>query len=75
MLDLPFAAIEDLQYRVELWTPRGNIDRIVALAVRPDIARAAFEAATQIWPEQHAITVRQGIMVLKKWEDGKLVER
>ena len=74
MLDLPDGALEDLQYRVELWTPRGAIECVAAIAVRPDLARAAFDAATDIWPDRE-ITVRQGIMVLCEWKNGALVRR
>jgi len=51
-------------FKVEAWSKKGqNIDRLIATATNLLVARAAYEAAVQLYPGQN-ITLRQGARVI-----------
>jgi hypothetical protein len=54
----------ELPFKVEAWSQKGqNIDRLIATATNVLVARAAYEAAVQLYPGQN-ITLRQGARVI-----------
>ena len=54
----------ELPFKVEAWSKKGqNIERLIATATNVLVARAAYEAAVQIYPGQN-ITLRQGARVI-----------
>jgi hypothetical protein len=54
----------ELPFKVEAWSKKGqNIDRLIATATNVLVARAAYEAAVQLYPGQN-ITLRQGARVI-----------
>ena len=54
----------ELPFKVEAWSKKGqNIDRLIATATNVLVARAAYEAAVQLYPGQN-ITLRQGTRVI-----------
>jgi len=57
----PFAPVEELPFRVELWRDGGSdaVERVLARAANVQLARAIFKAAQGDHPERR-ITVRKG---------------
>ena len=54
----------ELPFKVEAWSKKGqSIDRLIATATNVLVARAAYEAAVQLYPGQN-IKLRQGARVI-----------
>ena len=61
--------IANMSYRVELWESQADhIRRTVAASGSIVLARAAFEAATKVWPHER-FTLRQGIMTIREYSE------
>jgi hypothetical protein len=55
---------EDLPYRIELWDARNRkLERVLARAAQPVLARAIFKAAQHEYPERHITLRRDGRVV------------
>lgn len=55
---------EELPYRIELWDARNRkVERVLARAARPALARAIFTAAQQEYPERR-ITLQRGTRLI-----------
>jgi hypothetical protein len=54
---------EDLEYTLETWDAKGNIERILARTCNMSVGRGAFVAAVEMYPEAR-ITLRQVCRVI-----------
>jgi len=56
---------EDMDFKVETWSARGGIERLLARTATVFVGRGAFAAAVESYPQKN-ITLRQGARVLKE---------
>ncbi len=54
---------EDLPFASELWDAQNTVERVIARASNPQLARAIFGSAQKEYPERR-ITVRRGAETL-----------
>jgi hypothetical protein len=54
---------EDLEFKLEIWDERGNIERLLARFAVVMVARGAFEIALREYPDRR-LTLRHGARVI-----------
>jgi hypothetical protein len=64
---------EDLAFTVEVWTERGNIERLLARSAGMLVGRGAFDAAVQQYPDRE-ITLRHGARVIAEHNGRKCAD-